>query len=89
MAKYVHYRFKTKSVSDPRPLKALKPLGVPYWISGYEQDGSFKPTAAIIVCYLPSDVALAEFWDDAYDIVETPCDEITYTSRFPKPDWLD
>ena len=37
--KYIYYRFKTKSVNDPRPLKVLKPLGVPYWISGYEHDG--------------------------------------------------
>ena len=88
MAKYIHYRFKTKSVNDPRPLKTLKPLGVPYWISGYEQDDNFKPTAAIIVCYLPSDADLSEFWDDAYDVEETPCDEIKYTTRFLKPDWL-
>ena len=87
---YTRYRFKTKSVDDPRPLKSLKPLGVPYWITGYEQDGNFNTSAAVIVCYLPSDIdiALSEFWDDAYDVVETPCEEITYTSRFPKPEWL-
>lgn len=88
MAKYTRYLFKTKSVKDPCPLKSLKPLGVPYWISGYELDSNFNTTAAVIVCYLPTDTALSEFWDDAYDVVETPCDEITYTSRFPKPEWL-
>ena len=87
--KYIYYRFKTKSVNDPRPLKVLKPLGVPYWISGYKHDGNFELAAAIIVCYLPTGTNLAEYWDDAYDIETTPCNVIKYTSRFPKPDWLE
>lgn len=87
--KYIYYRFKTKSVNDPRPLKVLKPLGVPYWISGYEHDGNFELVAAIIVCYLPTGTNLAEYWDDAYDIETTPCNVIKYTSRFTKPDWLE
>lgn len=87
--KYIYYFFKTKSVNDPRPLKVLKPLGVPYWISSYEYDTNLEPVAAIIVCYLPTGINLSEYWDDAYDIETTPCNEIKYTSRFPKPDWLE
>ena len=29
-----------------------------------------------------------KYWDDAYDIEYTSCDEITYTDRFPKPEWI-
>lgn len=85
---YTRYRFKTKSVDDPRPLKSLKPLGVPYWITGYEQDGNFKPTAAIIVCYLPTGTDLRTYWDDAHEVESIETDEITYSSHFPKPEWL-
>ena len=31
---------------------------------------------------------LEKYWDDAYDIEYTSCDEITYTDRFPKPEWI-
>lgn len=84
---YTRYRFKTTSVNDPRPLQSLKPIGCPYWISGYEQE-HFEPTAAIIVCYLPQGTDLLTYWDDAYDITSETTDTITYTDRFPKPDWL-
>lgn len=86
--KYTRYRFKTRSVDDPRPLKPLKPLNVPFWISGYEQDPDFTLKSAIIVCYLPHGTDLHEFWDDAYDVASCDCDEIAYSTRFPKPDWL-
>ena len=82
--KYIRYRFYTKSVDDPRPLIDLKGIGMPYWVSGYSGDMS----AAIIVCYLPVDTDLFQYWDDAYDIDKQEKDEITYTDRFPKPKWL-
>lgn len=82
--KYIRYRFKTKSADDPRPLKDLKEIGMPYWVSGYTGDMS----AAIIICYLPVGVDLKEYWDDAFEINVQECSEITYTDRFPKPNWL-
>ena len=88
MAEYIRYRFKTKSVDDPRPLKDLKTIGMPYWISGYTCDSDFNASAAIIVCYLPKDVDLKEYWDDAFEIETQERSEITYTGRFPKPGWL-
>ena len=84
---YIRFRFKTKSVDDPRPLKDLKLIGMPYWISGYTCD-NFDTTAAIIICYLPKGVDIKEYWDDAFEIEEQERSEITYTDRFPKPDWI-
>lgn len=82
--KYIRYRFKTKSIDDPRPLKDLKEIGMPYWVSGYTGD----MLAAIIICYLPVGVDLKEYWDDAFEIETNDCNEIVYTDRFPKPTWL-
>lgn len=27
-------------------------------------------------------------WDDAHEVESTETDEITYSSHFPKPEWL-
>ena len=76
----VRYRFKTKSVDDYRPLIDMKNIQMPWWCSGEASDGSY----AIIICYLPENEELEKYWDDAYDIEYTSCDEITYTDRFLK-----
>ena len=70
MSHYIRYRFKTKSVDDPRPLKDLKPIGMPFWISGYSSDNDFNLSAAIIICYLPKDENLKDYWDDAFEILQ-------------------
>lgn len=89
MAEYIRYRFKTKSVDDPRPLKDLKTIGMPYWISGDVIDNrTFSIVGSVIICYLPKGVDLKEYWDDAFDVDAQERSEITYTDRFPKPDWL-
>lgn len=82
--KLIRYRFKTKSVDDYRPLIDMKEIQMPWWCSGEAGDGSY----AIIICYLPEDEELEKYWDDAYDIEYTSCEEITYTDRFPKPKWI-
>ena len=82
MSKYIRYRFKTKAIDDYRPLKDMKDIQMPWWCSGYGEDH------AIIICYLPKETDLKEYWDDAYDIEEQEREEITYTDRFPKPDWI-
>ena len=80
----VWYRFKTKSVDDVRPLIDMKDIQMPYWCTGYASDDSY----ATIVCFLPKGEDLYKYWDDAYDIDSDERDGITYTDRFPKPDWI-
>ena len=81
----VRYRFKTKAVDDYRPLVDMKDIGTPWWCTGYATDESY----AIIVCFLPKEEDLFQYWDDAYDIEKEYREEITYTSRFPRPKWLE
>ena len=82
MSKYIKYRFKTKAIEDYRPLKDMKDIQCPWWCSGEGTDD------AIIICYLPKDIDLIEYLDDAYDIDKTETDEITYTDRFKKTDYI-
>lgn len=78
------YRFKTNAVKDYRPLEDMEEIQMPWWCSGEACDGSY----VIIICYLPANVDLFKYWDDAYDIEEEDTEEIKYTSRFPKPEWI-
>lgn len=82
MSKYKKYRFKTKALEDYRPLKNMKEIQCPWWCSGEGID------YAIIICYLPIEIDLKEYWDDAYDIDMEEVEKITYTDRFKKPDWI-
>lgn len=79
---YNWYRFKTRA-DDIRPLKDMKDIGCPWWWTGSTFDGE------VIVCYLPTDVCIFDYWDDAYDIDCEERDEIVYTDRFCKPEWLE
>lgn len=58
---------------------------MPWWCSGEAGDGSY----VIIICYLSEDEELEKYWDDAYDIEYWTCDQIEYSDRFPKPDWIE
>ncbi len=78
------YRFKTKSVEDFRPLIDMAEIQMPWWCTGSAMDDSYM----IIVCYLPADEDLKKYWDDAFDVEYDECDEIIYTSRFTKPEWI-
>lgn len=78
------YRFKTKAVDDYRPLVDMKDIQMPYWCTGFATDGTY----ATIVCYLPKSEDLFKYWDDAFDIYKFSVDTITYTDRFPKPNWI-
>ena len=82
MSKLVRYRFCTRAVDDFRPLVDMKPIGMPWWCTG---SGHGYVT---IVCYLPENEPLEKYWDDAFDIYEEHVDEIVYTDRFKKPEWL-
>lgn len=77
---WIRYRFKTYSVDDYRPL-VFNPK-YPWWCSGYGED------CAVIVAYLPKGEPLEKYWDDAFDIDQTEEKEITFTSRFAKPDYF-
>ena len=79
------YRFKTASVDDPRPLKDMKYINMPWWCTGTAGDGSY----ATIVCYLPASENLYDYWDDAFSVTDSNVSEICYTDRFPKPEWLE
>ena len=77
------YRFVTKAVNDYRPL-IFNPK-YPWWCTGESGDGN----CVTIVAYLPPDEDLLKYWDDAADIDFQERDEITFTSRFPKPDYFE
>lgn len=67
------------SGNDPRPVK-FPPPG-PYWVSGQTE------TAAILIAYLRDERDLGKFWPEAENPDWDERDEITFTDRFPKPDW--
>ena len=75
------YRFYTRA-EDFRPLKDMADIQMPWWCTGQTRD------AVVIVCYLPDDVDLFEYWDDAFNIDCDDVEEIVYTDRFQKPDWI-
>ncbi len=77
--KWKRYRFHTKSVDDWRPL--IYNPQYPCWCSGYAGDESY----AVVIAFLPVDEDLYKYWDDAYNIEYTEEDQVTFSSRFPKP----
>jgi len=79
----IRYRFKTRA-ADYRPLIDMADIHMPWWCTGEAGDGSF----AIIVCYLPENEKLENYWDDAYEVDQIEVEEIAYSDRFPKPCWI-
>lgn len=83
MMPMIRARFKTNS-EDCRPLKVSDKF--PWWCTGYDDDN------AIIVAYEKDLKSLSNRWpeiehyidDVEFDIVN----EIKYSSRFPKPDYI-
>lgn len=74
------YRFYTDS-EDYRSI-TFPPPG-PYWCSGYDADDR-----AVIVAYVPNIEAIMINWPEAAEIdVLQENVEITFTDRFPKPDY--
>ena len=77
--KWRRYRFYTRAVDDYRPL--LFNPAYPWWNSATTDD------AVIIVAYLPANEPLERYWDDAFDVDYTEEENITFSSRFPMPDY--
>lgn len=69
------------SGDDGRPL-AFPPEG-PFWVTGYSD------THTVVVAYSPDEETLtrADRWPDAENIDDWGEQEISFTDRFPKPDW--
>lgn len=80
---WVRYRFLTHSVDDFRPL-IFNPQ-YPWWCSGEAGDGSY----AIIVAFLPTGEDLKKYWDDAYDVEVDRRANITFSDRFPRPEYFE
>lgn len=81
--KYNRVRFKANE-DDYRPV-LWPPLG-PYWCSGYGEGYS------IIVAYIPAQTTIEElkrYWPELrdLDVMEENVD-ISYSGRFPKPEWF-
>lgn len=83
--KYKRYMFYTKE-ADFRPLIDMKSIGMPWWCTGeYESHDGIHHR---IVCYLPKEENLLNYWPDAHEIEVQARDRIAYGGRYPKPEWL-
>lgn len=77
----IRARFKVPD-TDFRPVKW--PIPHPYWCTGYDFEGS-----AILVAYADSVEQILEFWPDAEALNSEEVDAYSFSSRFPKPTWLE
>lgn len=66
---------------DPRPIE-FPPTG-PFWCTGYND------THCIVVAFAPDLDTLIrdDHWPDAEEVDDMGEQEITFSGRFPKPDW--
>lgn len=76
-------RFETNA-DDYRPV--VWPIAHPYWCTGvvdYPQG-----SRAILVAYVDSKEQLMQQWPDAEKVdMGEPVEKISFTDRFPVPDW--
>jgi hypothetical protein len=84
MSNWVRHRFQANA-DDYRPMTF--PTPGPYWCSGYAGDGSY----ATVIAYLPEGMSPASetLWPEADKIDSESRDKITFTDRFPCPEWWD
>lgn len=81
MGEWLRVRFHAND-EDSRPVK-FPPPG-PYWVSG-SGDGY-----DVLVAYVRNEAQITEYWPDATDIDVMQRDvSVTFTDRFPKPDWWE
>ena len=81
-ASFQLYRFRfTIDIEDCRPVHW--PIQYPYWCTG---SGMRQFT---VVAYGPSLEYIKDNWPHAQKATATPEDEVSFTTRFPRPSWLD
>jgi len=78
MSKLLRIRFKANE-DDYRSVNW--PVKYPYWCSGCGNDHSIVITYADSVDYVMTN------WPEASDLQIDEVDKITFSDRFPKPDW--
>jgi hypothetical protein len=81
----------SEAIDDFRPIEW--PVLGPYWCTGHVANSDFSKYLPIIVAYWPSDKLdeLRKFWPEfkgEFDFVEEK-ETITFSDRFPKPDYWD
>lgn len=84
MTKWNRYRLKTYAVADNRPLIFNEKY--PWWCSGYGEDSNGE--YSVIIAWLPKCEDILKYWDDAFDFEFTEEDSISFSSRFPKPEYF-
>lgn len=72
---------RTPSYEDPRPVE-FPPPG-PYWVTGSAMDESY----ATLVAYVKSREQIEDYWPEAEIRFEKQVEEVTFTDRFPEPEW--
>jgi len=69
------------NADDYRPVKW--PVKYPFWCTGYGDDYS------IVIAYVDKVEDIHELWPEATNLDVEESDQITFSSRFPKPDWYN
>lgn len=83
---WVWTRFRTCEADDWRPIydkDAGHPGLGPYWCSGYAGDGSY----ATICAWVQPGEDVRQWWPEATDITQEDAKPMTFSDRFPQPDW--
>lgn len=79
LQKLMRVRFEVPC-EDYRPVRW--PIKYPYWCSGTTDSSS------VLVAYTESLLQLLEYWPDAINVdVMDPDATISFSGRFPRPDW--
>jgi hypothetical protein len=79
MYPWLRVRFYT-TAHDYRPVN-WPPIG-PYWCTGYASDEEY-----VLVAYVKNEEQVYEFWPEATNLDVEGVSEISFTGRFPKPEW--
>lgn len=79
---WIRFRFKA-NLEDSRPV--IFPPPGPWWETGLDEHHS------TVVAYFPEMQShkLKKYWPEAQDIQQEVHEEVTYTTRFQKPEWFN
>ena len=81
----IRVRFE-QPTEDYRPITFPPPH--PYWCSGYSLDNEMN-TTPILIAFLNNEEELYQYWPEAENPEFEEVDEVTFSDRFPKPDWYN